>query len=129
IYRIRWKHFSISMLGGVQIEHEVSERALELCAQIPIHREARAGKFCCALQVEHSKLLAQFPMWLWLKTELRRSAPAPDLHIVMFAASDGNARVRKVGNLRHHSAQLFFQLRRDLLLALAFLAQRLRVFH
>src|SRR6266481_2604576 len=99
------------MLSGVQIEHEVCQCALQLCTQIPIHSKARSGEFCCPLQIEHSQLLAQFPMWFCLKAELRRSSPTPHLDVVVLAAPPGNARVRQIGDLRHHATQLLFELR------------------
>ena len=47
----------------------------------------------------------------------------------MLRAPDRNAGVRQVGNLRHHTSQFFLQLCSELLLALAFFAKRLRLFH
>src|SRR5579884_2343680 len=68
-------------------------------------------------------------MWFWLKRKFWRLTPAADLDIVMFTSSDGHAGVRKIRNLRHHRAQLFFELGRELLLALSLLTQRFGLFH
>src|SRR5437868_15099718 len=104
------------MLHGVEIEHEVCQRSLELCAEVPIDGKARAGKLCSARQIEHAELFAEFPMWFWRKAKLRGSSPTSDLDIVMLAASDRDTGMRQVGNLRHNTAQLFFQLRSYFLL-------------
>src|SRR5690242_21542947 len=112
------------MLARVRIEHEVGQCTFELGALIPIHRKACARKLRGALQIKHSELLTQFPMWLWLKAELRRLPPTSDLNVVMLASSDGHAGVRQIRNLRHHCTQLLFELRCELLLAFSFFAQR-----
>src|SRR2546429_3846651 len=39
-----WKNLSVSVLAGVEIEHEVGQGALQLGAQIPVDGEARDRK-------------------------------------------------------------------------------------
>src|SRR5581483_5454301 len=100
-----------------------------LRALIPIDGEAGAGELGSALQIEHPELLTQFPMWLWLKTKLWRLPPPADLDVVVFAAPDGHAGVRQIGNQRHNCTQLLLELRCELLLALSLLAERLSFVH
>src|SRR5690349_3794471 len=77
IHGVRRQHFRVAMLARVQVEHEVRESPLQLRSQIPIHSKSRARELGGALQIKNAKLLAQFPMWFWLKAELWRIAPTP----------------------------------------------------
>ncbi len=43
------ENFRVSVLAGVQIEHEVGESTLQARAQIPVHCKARPGEFGGAL--------------------------------------------------------------------------------
>src|SRR5690349_7181320 len=117
------------MFGRVYIEHEVGQCALKLCALVPVNSETRARKFGGPFHIEKAKLLAQFPMWFRLKVELRWLAPAADLNIVVLTAPNRHAGVWQVRDLRHYRTQLFFELSCELLLPLAFLAQRLSLLH
>ena len=85
------------MLARVQVEHEVHQRAFELRAEIPVDSEAGARDLCSAFEIENAQLLAQFPVRLGSEVELRRRAPAANLHVVFFALADGNAVVGRLG--------------------------------
>ncbi len=69
------QHFGVAVLAGVHVEHEVDERALQFGPQVPVEREAGAGDFGGALQVEDAQILAQVPVRLGFEIELGRLRP------------------------------------------------------
>src|SRR5258708_12192825 len=93
------------MLSGVQVEHEVGQRAFQLCAGVPIDGKARAGKFYRARQIENAKLLSQLPMRLWREAELRRRAPAADFDIIITCVAHRHGPVRHIATSRMHPTQ------------------------
>ncbi len=95
IDQIRWKDFGVSVLAGVEIQHEVGESTLQSRTEVPIDCKAGPGELHGPLQVEHSKVFAKFPVRLGFEVKLRRSAPAPRLDILL-DAPDGHAGMRKV---------------------------------
>ena len=74
----RRQHFGIAVLARMHVEHEVDEGALQFGAHVPIEREARAGNFGGAFQVEDAQVLAQVPVGLGFEIERGRRAPAAD---------------------------------------------------
>ncbi len=76
IHQVRRQHFGVSMLAGVQVEHEVGQGAFQPRAQIPIHRKARAGQFHGAFQDRECPALAEFPMRLGSEIKLAAAYPS-----------------------------------------------------
>ncbi len=111
----RRQHLGVAMLAGVQVEHEVHQRALQPRAQVPIDGEARAGQLGGALQVEDAQLLAQLPVRLGREVELRRRAPAAHFDVVRFGLADRNAVVGKIGDAGQDVAQSCVRLLGNLL--------------
>ncbi len=111
------------MLAGVQIEHEVGQRPLQLRAQIPVHGEARAGKLGGAFEIENSQLLPKFPVRLGREIEFRWRAPAPDFDIVFRGLADRHAFVGQVGNAGQDVLQTGFEICGGFLQLLDLLAQ------
>ena len=94
------------MLARVQVEHEVGQRPLQLRSQVPVNRKACAGELDRALHIEHTQLLAQLPVGLGRKAELRRRAPLADFFIVVGRTPHRHRLMRHVGNAGQHGAQL-----------------------
>src|SRR3974390_2462828 len=57
-------NFGISMLAGVQIEHELNQRPFQLCAPSGVDYKAAASQFGPTIKVNESESLAQISMWL-----------------------------------------------------------------
>ena len=72
----RRQHFGIAVLARVHVEHEVDQRALQLRAQAPVHREPRAGDLGRALQIEDAELRPQVPVRLWVRNRTRAACPS-----------------------------------------------------
>ena len=117
------------MLSRVQVEHEVRQRTLQLCAQVPVNCKARPSQLHRAFQVKHSQLLADLPVRLGSKIKLRRRSPAAHLHIFFGAVADGHTRVRQVGNTRENVPQPNIEISGSLLQSLNLLAHFLGLRH
>ena len=115
----RRKHFSVAVLAGVLVKHEVHKRALEARAQVPINGEPRSGDLRSALKVEDAEALAKLPVRLGGEGELRRRAPAADFDIVVGGVADGNSVAGQVGDAGQDVAQLRIVVCRQLLGSLA----------
>ena len=88
------------MLGGVQIEHELAERAFEPCKLALQHREARAGEFRGALEIHQAERLADLEMLLRLEVDAARLADLAHLDIVVLVLADRHVVERHVGDHR-----------------------------
>src|SRR6185369_4051684 len=77
--------------------HEVHQRTFQRSAQVPINGKARTRDLRGAFEVEHAQRLAQLPVGLGSKVELRRRAPLAYLDIVIGRLADRNAVLRQVG--------------------------------
>ena len=58
----RRQDFGIAVVLGMDVQHEIDERAFELRAQTPVDGETRAGDFGGALEIENAEVGAQVPM-------------------------------------------------------------------
>ncbi len=115
IHQVRRQNLGVAVLAGVQVEHEVGQRPLQPRSQVPVHREACAGKLGGAFEIEHAQRFAQFPVRLGSEIELRRRAPAPDFDIIFGRLSHGHAFVRQVGDAGENVLQTGFELCRRFL--------------
>src|ERR1700749_4139698 len=98
------------MRAGMQVEHEVDQRALQPCSRSPVHRKACAGKLRGTLQIENPQRFANLPVRLWLEGKLRRRSPALDLDIVLLRLAHRNRIVWKIRKARKNSTQFVFGL-------------------
>src|SRR5579872_1214522 len=93
------------MLSCVQIEHEICQRAFQLCAQIPVHRKSRSGQLHRSLKIENAEIGPEVPVRLWSEVEFGWRAPRPYFYILISAAADRNALVRQIWNAGHNLAE------------------------
>ena len=128
VHHERRQNFGVAVLAGVQVEHEVGQRPLQLRAQLPVDSKTRARDLGGALQIQNSQRLSQIPVRLGREIELRRLAPAADFLVVRRRAAHGHARVRHVGNPDQQPAQLAVELLRNFFMLLDLLAQALGFF-
>ncbi len=117
IHQVRRQNFGVAMLARVQIEHEICKSALESRSQRPIDGKAGSGKLGRAFEIEHAKMLAQFPMRLGLEIERRWRTPAARFDVVRFALPYRHSVMGKIGKSCQDVAQagvgiggLFFEL-------------------
>ena len=62
----QWRlNLGVAMLGRVQIQHELAERAIEPRKLALQHGEAAARKFCGAFEIHHAERFADLEMLPW----------------------------------------------------------------
>ena len=77
-----------------------------LAAGAAINGETRSGDLGGAGEIQNTQLLADIPMVLRLKIELRRLAPAAYFAVIVFALADRNARMRQIRQSQHEALEL-----------------------
>ena len=101
VHEKRRLDLGIAMLTGVELEHEVDQRARQPRARADQHREPRAGHPRGALEIENPERGTEIPMRLRLEVEGPRLAVAAHFDVVGGARAARHAGVRNVRQ-RHH---------------------------
>ena len=113
------------MFGGVQVEHELAERAFQPRDLAGQHREARSREFCGALEIHLTESFADLEMLLRPIPFVALANPT-DLDIVVLIGSERHVIERYVGEDRQHVPEGSVQIA---LTRLAFLDEGLYVGH
>ena len=92
------------MLPGVEIEHELGERALEPRHSAPEDREARLGDPRCPLEVEPQRR-ADLLVGFRGKGERARLAPVANLDVVVLTLAFGDRRMGQVRQLEQEGLE------------------------
>ncbi len=85
------------MLAGLDVEHELAERAVEARHRPTQESEPRAREPCAGFEV-HAQRRCQIGVFAWGKIEIARRAPAADLDIVFFAGAEWHVISSQVGD-------------------------------
>ena len=101
--------FGVAVLGGVQVEHEADEGALEAGACAHVDGEARAGELGGALEVENAEGFAELPVGLGGEVEGGIFAPGFDGDVVGFGCAGGDFVAGEVGNAGERQAHLLVE--------------------
>src|SRR3569833_3460305 len=83
IHEIRYIGFRIAVRTGMQVQHELDQRAVQTRERTAHHRKARTGDFRSGLEVEKDELRAEIDVILGREVELRRRAPTAHLDVVV----------------------------------------------
>ena len=95
------------MLVGVQIEHELPDRALQPRETFLQHDEARAGHFRRGLEIHVAERAAEIVVRLRRKAIVARLAEHVTLHIAVLVDAVGHFVERQVRNRGELLGQLF----------------------
>ena len=118
---VRRVALGVAVLRGLDVEHELSQRAVQAREPAAEERETRAGELRPRREIEQPEPLADVRVILDRKVECARRAPAAHLDVVLRRLADRYARMREVRQVEQEVAQ------RDLhAVELAFEALRLR---
>ena len=98
------------MLGRVEVEHEVDQRACKAGAGAAQDREPRPGYARGAFEVEDAERRAEIPVRLGFEIERGRHAVTPHLPVLLLRRAFGNRVVRQVGKGERHATQLVLHL-------------------
>ena len=82
--------FGIAMLVGVEIEHELPDRALQPREALLQHDEARTGQFRGGLEIHIAERAAEIVMRLWRKTVFAALAEHVTLHVAVLVDAIGH---------------------------------------
>src|SRR5205814_2499688 len=94
-----------TVVAGVEVEHEIGQRALEPGPETVIHRKPRSRDFGGSLKIQDAERRAQVPVSLGFEVELPRLAPASYLLVVLGPTAHRDACGRYVGNVLQELAK------------------------
>lgn len=106
------------MLGGMQVDHELRQGAMQAGDRAAHEGEARAGKLGGGLEIQPAVPFTEGDMVLYLEIEGLRRAPATHFDVGVLVGTDRHRLVRQVGNAQQHGIQFALD---GVQLALAFL--------
>src|SRR5262245_32533070 len=92
--------FSIPVISGMQIQHEVDERPGESSPETGQTSEARAGDFGRALEVENPERGPKLPVRPRLEVERSRVTMASDFNVVRRARARWHTLMRQIRQLQ-----------------------------
>ena len=101
-------HLSITMLPGVQIQHEVDQRARQARPRSAQHGKPCAGDPGGALEIKNAERVTQGPVLLRLEIEPPRRSVPTDFHVVARVCPVRHARVQQVGQRQQRRGALMF---------------------
>ncbi len=73
--------FGITVLLGVQIQHEVDQSPLQPCSLSAQGQKARSGHLGGLAQIQNPQNLTQFPVGTGFESKLRDLSPTSYLHV------------------------------------------------
>jgi hypothetical protein len=100
----------VAVLAGVQVEHEVGQRALQPCQRALQHHEARAGQLRRRLEVHQPERLADLEMLPGLEVERARAPQLAHLDVGGFVRPHRHVVGRHIGDGGQRLVQLVIDL-------------------
>ena len=104
------KHFGIVVPLGVEIEHEVYERAFQARTGTPVERKPGAGELRPPFEIKYTKRLADFPVRFRCKRKNRRLAPCPHDDVIAFRRPDRRGFRREIRHRQQKITEGFLDL-------------------
>ena len=108
IYNKGREKFRISVLGGMQVQIEVYDAALQPGTQALVHRKAGSGNFMAPFKIQNPQLLTDIPVGQRFKIKLAGFAPFPHFRVIRVALANRAVIRRHVGNSQHDFLQAGF---------------------
>ena len=96
VNQIRNVGFAVAMLLGVQIQHKLRQRAVQVSNLTFHYHEARTGQLNRSRKVQARVHFAQRHVIAHLEVKLARRTPAFHFNVVVFVFADRDAIVRNV---------------------------------
>ena len=106
------------MLAGVELQHEVNERARQSGTRAHQDREPRTSQLDTAFEVYDPERGSQIPVRRGLELEDGRLAPPAHLEVVRLACAHRHALVRQIGQLHQDGVARLLDLRQPAFLSL-----------
>ena len=102
--QIRDVGFAVTVLLGVQIQHELGQRTVQMGNLAFHHHEARTGQLNRGRKVQTRVHFAQRDVIAHLEVELARRTPAFHFNVVVLVFADRHAVVRNVRDRQRNIA-------------------------
>jgi hypothetical protein len=115
--------FQIAMLGGMQVDHELTERAMQMGQLTTKHGETRTRQLGAGIAIEPAMTFAQLDVILDGEVEAARGAPAALLDVVVLVLADRHGLVRQVRDTQRNGGQPGLHVGQRLLVGLELVAQ------
>ena len=109
IHEVRYVCFEITMLSGMQVQHELGQCPVQPGNTTAHHRKPGMGQPGSRFKIQAVQGLAQRDMIPGLEIESTGLTPGPDLDVVVLAFSGGYVFVRQVRNAGQKGIQLLLQ--------------------
>ena len=106
LHQVRRIGFFVAVLGGVQVDHELRQRAVHAGDGATQQGKARAGELGGGFKVQPAMLLAQGDVILNREIKAAWRAPARYLNVALFIGPYRHRLVRQVGDVQHQVVQL-----------------------
>jgi hypothetical protein len=90
--------FGIAVLIGVEVEHELPDRALQPCEALLENDKARARQLCCGFKVHQAEAGTEIIVWFWRESVIARGTEHVMLHIAMLIDAVGHLVEWQIGN-------------------------------
>src|SRR5579875_1846635 len=91
---------------GVEVQHEIGERAFKPGSEIIIDGESRPADLGRPVEIKNAEGKTQFPMRLGLKIKLARLSPASDFPVLSGRCAHRHGFMRQVRNPHQNFTQL-----------------------
>ena len=98
VHEVRDIDLAIAVLAGMEVQHELGERTVQVGEPPREHDEARRGDASRGLEVHHPECLAEVHVVLGLERQIGRRAETPDLDIVGLARPRRDGCVGDIGD-------------------------------
>ena len=102
--------FGIAMLVGVEVEHELADRALQPRQAFLQHDKTRAAQFCRGLEIHGAERLAEIVVRLWREGIVARRSEHVTLYIALLVEAVGHLVQRQIRNLGKRCGEFFIRL-------------------
>src|SRR3569623_324862 len=109
IHEIRYIGFRIAVRTGMQVQHELDQRAVQPRERTAHHRTARTGDFRSGLAVEQAELRAAIDVSLGREVELRRRAPTAHRDVVVLVPALWHGGVWDIRHAQQDAVELVLQ--------------------
>ncbi|MCY1355577.1 hypothetical protein D9M69_420070 [compost metagenome] len=106
LHQVRGVGLLVAVLGDVQVDHELRQRAVQTGDRPAQQGETRARQLGGGLEVQPAVLLAEGDVVLDREIEGARAAPTAHFDVVVLVVAERHRLVRQVGNVQHQAVQL-----------------------
>ncbi len=106
LHQVRGVGLFVTMLAGVQVDHELRQGAVQACDRAAQHGKTGARQLGCSLEVQAAADLAQGDVVLDLEIERTRGTPTAHFDVVIFTGTNRHTGIGQVRDGQDDAVQL-----------------------